>query len=103
MGDVFGGDIASGPRLVLDDERLAELLGHELREDAADDVVGAARGEADDDADRLRRIGVGARDAWQHRRQHGAARKAEDVAAVDRHAVLPDKRPMNGQSPDRIA
>ena len=68
----LGPDVAAGARPVLDQDRLAEPLGEPLRHQAGEDVGAAAGSEADDDADRLRRIslrGSGARD----RRQRGGA------------------------------
>jgi hypothetical protein len=54
----LGADIAAGARPVLDDHLLTEPLGEPLRHQTGQDVRPAAGGEADDDADRLRRIGL---------------------------------------------
>jgi hypothetical protein len=53
LHDVEPADAAAGAGLVVDDDRLAELLGELLADDAGDDVARPARGEGDDDADRL--------------------------------------------------
>jgi hypothetical protein len=59
LGDQVVADGGGRARLVLHDEALLQLflqlLGHQPRED----VVGAARREADDDLHRLVRIGLG--------------------------------------------
>ena len=47
-GDGFGRDQRVRARPVLDDDRLAERRRHVLRDDARDDVGGAAGGETDD-------------------------------------------------------
>ncbi len=64
----LGGDVATGPGPVLNDELLAEPFGQPLRQQARCDVGRAASGETDDDAHRLRRIGLRAchmRDGWK--------------------------------------
>ena len=59
LGDVLGGDIVAGARLVLDDELLAELLGQPSADDARDDVGRSAGRIADDDAHRM--VGIAGR------------------------------------------
>jgi hypothetical protein len=49
-GDEFGCDVAGGAWLGLDDELLAEVLGKLLCKQPRNDVGGAARGLADDEA-----------------------------------------------------
>ena len=58
MGDIFGGDAGACAGLVVDDDLLAEDRPRGLAVHAGDDVGGRARGEADDEMDRPRRIGV---------------------------------------------
>ncbi len=54
-------EAAAGPRLVLDDEAAADAGGEPVREDAAEKVRRAARGEGHDDRHRARRpAGLGA-------------------------------------------
>jgi hypothetical protein len=50
------GDIACGPRAILDHEWLAESLGQPLADQARDDVSRAAGGKTDDNPYRSRRI-----------------------------------------------
>jgi len=61
--DRLGRDIAARTRPIVDDELLAEPLRQPLSHEARNDVVRAAGGKADDDADRLRRIGLRRGDA----------------------------------------
>src|SRR3954454_2153892 len=56
--DRLGGDVAAGAQPVFDDEWLAEPLRQPLTDQPRQDVVRAPGGEADDDAHRLRRIGL---------------------------------------------
>ena len=49
------------PGTVVDDDLLAETLGQLLRDEPADEIGRAAGGEADDEANRTLRIGVGRR------------------------------------------
>jgi hypothetical protein len=44
---------------ILHDDRLAHRFGHPLGNEAGDDIGGSARGKRHDDADRLRRKGLG--------------------------------------------
>ena len=50
------GDLAAGAGAVLHDHRRAELVLQLLGQDARDGIGAAARREADQDADRLRRL-----------------------------------------------
>ncbi|MEI2746274.1 MAG: hypothetical protein V9G22_12960 [Ottowia sp.] len=76
LGHHLGAQRAAGARLVLDDHRLAQRLGHVARQLARDQVVGAAGGEADDDADRAgpRRLREGGR------RRHGRGQARQGSA-----------------------
>src|SRR5262245_30805799 len=72
------GDVARSTRPVLDDEWLAETLRQPLTNQAREDVRRAARGEADNDAHRSRRIGLRPRDTrsrWQYGRARGQMQK----------------------------
>ena len=70
--DRLGGDIAAGTRPVLDDEWLAKPFRQPLADQARDDVA-AARGKADHQAHRPRRIGLRPREA-RDGRERGSAR-----------------------------
>ena len=56
VGEI-GPDIAAGPGLVLDHDRLAPFGLQPLADDARQDVVDAAAGERDDEFDRAGRVG----------------------------------------------
>ena len=56
--DGFSSDIATAARPILDDELLAEPLGQRLCDQPREDVGPTARGKANDDAHRPRRIGL---------------------------------------------
>jgi hypothetical protein len=56
FGDVIGADDAAGTGPVLDQHGMADAIGEPLRQDARGEIDTAARGERDDDANRLRRI-----------------------------------------------
>ena len=81
VGDQFVADRASRAGLVLDHDRLAELLLHALPDDAADDVGAAARPERDDQADRLGRIVL-------RRCRRGEARGKEPGGCDRRHSFV---------------
>ena len=53
LGREVGADGAAGARLVVDDQRRAQLLAHLLRQGAREEVGGAAGRERHDQADRL--------------------------------------------------
>src|SRR5262249_56130610 len=71
--DGFGGDIAAGPRAVLDDEWLAEPVGQPLSEKPRKDVGRTTRCKADDDAHRPRWIDLPPSKA-RHGRQRDSTR-----------------------------
>ena len=103
VGDIFGGDARAGAGLVVDDELLAEDRPRGLGEHAGDDVGGRARGEADHDVDRPRRIGGLRQGLWleakaRERRQHGGSRRQMQKSATRQyHDVLPKfSFPQNG-------
>src|ERR1700757_1283440 len=73
LGDRLDGEIAASAGPVLDDELLPHSLRQPLTYQARKNVNYAARGKADDDAHRPRRIALRPRDARQ-RRQRGSAR-----------------------------
>ena len=66
LGDRIDPDHGAGTRLVLDHDRLSQLLLQALLDDARHRIRAAARREADDEADRL--VGEGSR-RWE--RAHG--------------------------------
>ena len=57
--DLERAELAVGARLALDDERLAEVLAHALRQHTSHDVTGTARSESKQDTDRTRGIILG--------------------------------------------
>ena len=77
------------PGLVLDDVLLAETLRQPIAHQARLDVGRAAGGEADDDAGRPSRIGVGPRDAGQGRQGSRTRGQMHECAATKRHDALP--------------
>ena len=70
--DYLGGDISRCPRVVLDDELLAESFRKPLCRQSGDDVISAASGKAYDQVHRPRRIIQRQRDA-RCDRQRGSA------------------------------
>ena len=64
----LGPDVAAGARAVLDQDRLADPLRQPLPHQPGIDVGAATGRKSDDDADRLRRIGLRPRAARQRRR-----------------------------------
>src|SRR5262249_24460573 len=70
--DCLGGDIGASARPVLGDEWLAEALRELLADQARENVGSAARGIANDDPHRPRRIGLRPRET-RHGRQSGRA------------------------------
>jgi hypothetical protein len=56
LGDVVRADVAVGAGAVFHDDRLSPGRGDVRADGARQDVRGAARGEGDDDADRLVRV-----------------------------------------------
>src|SRR5262249_4182115 len=71
--DGFGGNISTGTGPILDDKWLAELVRQPLPKEAPNDVGPAARDDADDQANRPRRIGL-RRSEPRHRRERGSTR-----------------------------
>jgi len=67
--------MAFGAGPVLDDERLAERLGHVLRDDARDHVGRPARSESDQDLRRLRGIALCGRRARERARRCSGERR----------------------------
>ena len=88
-GHEFGRDIAGRAGAGLDDELLAELVRHELGDQAGRDVGRTAGGLPNDEFDRMCRIGLGASDTGRGWHQGGGARKLEKAAALNRHAGSP--------------
>jgi hypothetical protein len=87
LEDFGGTDRRAGASLVLDDERLAELDGELLRDDAPDDVRGAARTERHDDANRLvGPVGRGLAGGKRRQSQRGAARECR--AGFHQHSAF---------------
>src|SRR5262249_18015797 len=80
-GDGVCADRAARPAAVLDHRGLSHGLGHALRDEARDDVGGAARRERNDDADRPRRI------ALRERRLRREAREDQEDQA-GRHGTI---------------
>ena len=83
----LGPDIAAGARPVLDDDRLTEPLRQPLRHQTGQDVGPAAGGEADDDAHRLRRVGLRDCSPRQRRERGGSGCQMEKLTAGKFHRV----------------
>src|SRR5262249_18226630 len=79
--DGFEGDVAGGPRTVLDHERAAELLGKPLGDQARMDVVRAAGGKADNEVHRPGRKGLRSRNAGHRRHCRNTRGQMEGFAA----------------------
>ena len=82
--NVLHADIAAGADVVLDHDRLAELLRQILAEEARDGIVGSAGGERNDEAHRPRRIieriaGAGDEQRQQQRDQARATLEASSI------------------------
>src|SRR5262249_35314565 len=91
--DLFGGNIASGARPVLDDEWLAKPVREPLTHQADKDVSCSAARKPDDQAHRPRRIGLRLRDP-RHRWQRGSARgQMQKIAAGKFHFLNGYPRP----------
>src|SRR5262249_47689856 len=76
--DRLRADIAAGAWPVLDNELLIEPLRQPLTDQAGDNVGWSARGKADNDAHRPRRIGLRPREArhgWERGRASGQMQK----------------------------
>jgi len=70
LGDEACAEQPAGPGAVVDQDRLAHRLAQALADDAAEDVVAAARGERNDETQRTIRVGLrrlGERDAGRCR------------------------------------
>src|SRR5215831_12597628 len=80
--DGFGGDIAAGPRAVLDDEWLAEPVGQPLSEKPRKDVGRTTRCKADDDAHRPRRIGLRPCDVRHSWERGSAGGQMQELSSV---------------------
>ena len=61
MRDRFGADDSAAAAAIVDDDGLAERLGHALRIHAPENVVGAARRGGHDDANGFSRVVLGVR------------------------------------------
>ena len=81
----FGADIAAGARPVLDDKGLPHPLRQPLRHQPGKDVGAAAGGEADDDAHRLRGIGLCESYARCDRERGSARDEMQKPAATEFH------------------
>ena len=69
--DLGRAELAVGARLAFDDEWLAEVLAHALRQHTGHDVAGTARPETEHDANRTRGIIVGPRWGSRDTRRQG--------------------------------
>jgi hypothetical protein len=90
MGKGFGRDVAGGAGPGLDDELLVQPFRHEIRDQACDDVGGAAGRLADDHAHRARRIGaLGARNVRRGWHCTGSNCKLQKATAINGHGFPP--------------
>ena len=85
--DHLGGNVRARARPVLDDERLTKPLRKPLADHTPDDVVPAAGGEADDQRDRPRRIGLRPSSAGEGRQRGSAGGQMQECAAGKFHGV----------------
>ena len=76
LGDLIGPDRAASPALVLNDERLTQLVSQSLADQARDDVHAAAGGERHDEVDRSRRPGL--REGGYRAQQAGVDRDTQE-------------------------
>ena len=83
--DRLGGQIAGGAGPVLDHEWLTEPVRQPLSNQPCEDVVGAAGGKADEEADRTRRIGLRRRHPRERREEGGQARHRQQTTARPSH------------------
>src|SRR6202035_3377480 len=74
--------IAAGTGLVLDHHRLAERIAQPLRGEPRGDVDLATGREADDEADRMRRISLGTGKARRQRQRRGACGQVQKTSAL---------------------
>src|SRR5262245_16579930 len=81
----LGGDLPLRARSILDDEWLAETLRQPLTNQAREDVGWTAGREADDDADRPRRVGLRESEARDYRQRGGARGQTEKISAGKFH------------------
>ena len=81
-GPHSGGDVAGLARPMLDRERLAEPCGKPLPGDAGKAAIRAVRREADQEAHRVRGIGLGAGHGCEYRKRGGGACTLDELAAV---------------------
>jgi hypothetical protein len=87
--DHFGGNIAAAARPVLDDELLTKPLRQPLPYQARGDVGQAARGSADDQSHRPRRVGLRPRDP-RHGRQPGSTYcQVQEFSTCKSHRPFP--------------
>src|SRR5262249_19909505 len=86
--DRLSGDIAGRARPVLNDERLPEPLLQPLAYQARGDIEPAAGRIADDDAHRLRRIGLCLCDTRKGRKHGSTGCYLEELSARQLHRVL---------------
>ncbi|MNT14345.1 hypothetical protein D3C72_1493460 [compost metagenome] len=82
LGDRVGADHGVGAALVLYHHRLAQLLGHALRQLPGDDVGGAAGSVRHDHPDRLRGIGLRLRGTCARQADHAKHRGTQCVRGV---------------------
>src|SRR5258708_28286897 len=82
--------MAAGPGLVPADDLLPLPLRQERRDSARDHIVGAARRERDDEANRPRRIGLRARATRNHRQRRSAHREMQKGPTGKLHEMPPN-------------
>ena len=87
----LGADVVAAAGAVLDRERLAELVGQPLRDQAGGEIGGAAGRGGDDDAHRPRRIGLREGHAGQRGQHRCGSGDLEKPAARDGHGVALDQ------------
>jgi hypothetical protein len=91
MRGFLGANIAAGADNILDKELLTEMLREPFRQQPGKDIARSAGTKSDDDAHRVRRIGLGLRDARRCREDRSGASRSENVATGKMHRHLLDE------------
>src|SRR5262245_14476134 len=85
----LGGDVAGSAGPILDDDLLAKPLRQPLTHQAADHVLRAAGGKADEQTHRPRRISLRPCDARNHRQHGSACGQMQKVSTVGKFHFKP--------------
>ena len=100
MRRLLGADIAAGADNILDKELLTEMLRESFRQEPGKDIARSAGAKGDDDAHRVRRIGLGPRGA---RRCREEPRLVPADLKMSRREKCIGTSSMSSQAPIRCA